>query len=120
MVISVIDRPFSEQFFGWLKGHLIPCPFKYLTHLDCPGCGFQRSFLALIQGDVQASFDLYPPTIPLLITFLYFALSHKLPLNVSTNDTVKKTVFIIAGTLVTVNYIIKLWHLHLAYNSAAA
>lgn len=32
---------------------LIPkCPFKLLTGLDCPGCGFQRAMHALLHGDI--------------------------------------------------------------------
>ncbi|MCC8408438.1 DUF2752 domain-containing protein [Mucilaginibacter sp. UR6-1] len=119
MALYVIARPFSEQLFNWLKGHLLPCPFKYLTNLDCPGCGFQRSFIALLQGDFKSSFELYPPSIPLILAFLYFAASHKFPLD-NRNDTVKKTVFIVAATIVTVSYIIKLWHLHTGGYKASA
>ena len=28
------------------------CPFKMLTGLDCPGCGFQRAMHALLHGHV--------------------------------------------------------------------
>ena len=28
------------------------CPFKLLTGLDCPGCGFQRAIHALLHGRV--------------------------------------------------------------------
>ncbi|MFM6925772.1 MAG: DUF2752 domain-containing protein, partial [Ferruginibacter sp.] len=23
----------------WLEAHQLPCPFKQITHIDCPGCG---------------------------------------------------------------------------------
>lgn len=29
------------------------CPFKMLTGLDCPGCGFQRAMHALLHGHVM-------------------------------------------------------------------
>ncbi|MBK7377164.1 MAG: DUF2752 domain-containing protein [Chitinophagaceae bacterium] len=28
----------------WLQQHQLPCLFRQLTHIDCPGCGMQRSF----------------------------------------------------------------------------
>jgi hypothetical protein len=31
------------------------CPFRLLTHLDCPGCGMTRSFIALAGGDLKAA-----------------------------------------------------------------
>lgn len=31
------------------------CPFKLITGLQCPGCGFQRALHALLQGDVAAA-----------------------------------------------------------------
>lgn len=51
-------------FIQWLQHHLLTCPFKYLTGIDCPGCGFQRSLIALVQGNFHQSLALYPPTIP--------------------------------------------------------
>lgn len=36
--------------------HLLPCLFKSITGLSCPGCGIQRSFLLLLNGDIAASF----------------------------------------------------------------
>jgi len=55
---------------GWLQSHLLTCPFKRLTGIDCPGCGLQRSIIALLQGDLLKSIQLYPATIPLLFIAL--------------------------------------------------
>lgn len=34
-----------------LYGGMMPrCPFKWATGLDCPGCGSQRAFRALLSG----------------------------------------------------------------------
>ncbi|MDQ8003757.1 MAG: DUF2752 domain-containing protein [Pedobacter sp.] len=49
---------------------LLPCPFKYLFGLDCPGCGFQRSVVALLSGDLTTSLELYPATIPFLVSLM--------------------------------------------------
>ena len=53
----------------WLEKHQLPCLFRQLTHIDCPGCGMQRSFLLLLGGDVAGSFRMYPALIPVLLLF---------------------------------------------------
>ncbi|GGB28296.1 MULTISPECIES: DUF2752 domain-containing protein [Mucilaginibacter] len=103
-------------FIHWLQGHLIPCPFKYLTGIDCPGCGFQRSVVALIQGDFQKSFFLYPAAIPLILFFIYGIADVIFKLDTD-KAVVKKTIFMINGSIVLISYVIKMWHLynHVAY-----
>jgi hypothetical protein len=54
----------------WYENYQWPCFFKKLTGVDCPGCGFQRSLMLLIQGKFTASFFMYPPLIGILLTFL--------------------------------------------------
>lgn len=49
---------------------MLECSFKKHLGFDCMGCGFQRSFLALFEGDFYASILLFPALIPLLLTFL--------------------------------------------------
>lgn len=31
------------------------CPFKFLTGLSCPGCGFQRALHALLHGQIHTA-----------------------------------------------------------------
>ena len=38
-------------------GHYPLCPTKYLTGLDCPGCGGLRAVHALAHGDVAGALD---------------------------------------------------------------
>jgi hypothetical protein len=67
--------------FHWLEHHLLTCPFKDATGIDCPGCGLQRSMLSLLKGDVVDSFLYHPAGLPslalvvLLITHLKFRFS---------------------------------------------
>lgn len=106
-------------FIGWLQDHLLPCPFKYLTGIDCPGCGFQRALLALLRGDLHGSFFIYPPTIPLLLFFIYgiadkfFTLDNK-------RGTLKKILFINISLIVVINYSIKIWGIYQNYHSSIA
>ena len=57
-----------ESLFHWLNDHLLRCPVQALLGIDCPGCGFQRALLALLQGDLQGCWEMYPPMLPFLAT----------------------------------------------------
>ncbi len=59
----------------WLKEFMFTCPSKKLLHIECPGCGFQRSFFALIEGNVLQSLQLYPAMLPIL-TLIAFTMLH--------------------------------------------
>ncbi len=39
--------------------------------MDCPGCGMQRAFIALLKGDLIESIKLNASLIPFLITIFY-------------------------------------------------
>ena len=54
----------------WLRENMLECPNKAMTGYDCPGCGMQRSFIALIEGHLVESFLLYPPLIPIMVTLV--------------------------------------------------
>ena len=85
---------------------LLPCPIKYLIQVDCPGCGFQRSFLALIGGNFSESFKLYPPTIPFAISVISGVLTTILKGN--TNAKILKAMYITTGIIVLANYMYKI------------
>ena len=57
-----------------IEDHMLTCSFKSATGMDCPGCGFQRSFLALIKGNFYESIILYPALIPFIATVLLLIL----------------------------------------------
>ena len=46
------------------------CLFKKHFNIDCPGCGFQRSIVALLKGQVVESFLLFPSTLALIVFFI--------------------------------------------------
>lgn len=102
------------MFIQWLQDHMLPCPFKYLTGIDCPGCGFQRSVLALVQGNFHQSLSLYPATIPLLLFFAYGIADRLIGLD-NKKEIYKKTFYIIVGSIMLVSYIIKMYHLSRGY-----
>lgn len=60
-----------------LEHYLLACPVKAGFGVDCPGCGVQRSFLALIRGDLSTSLEFYPALIPFLLTIVFLILALK-------------------------------------------
>jgi hypothetical protein len=95
---------------NWLQNHLIPCPFKKLTGIDCPGCGFQRSIIALIKGNFGESFHLYPATVPLLVTTVFVVFAIKL--NIDNRNIIKKVLYMVTGGIITISYVYKIYNLY--------
>lgn len=85
---------------------LLPCPFKYLFKIDCPGCGFQRSVIALLQGECAKSFELYPPTIPFLLS-LVMGIGVSV-LKMDPNAKWLKAMYFFTGFVVLGNYLYKI------------
>jgi len=46
---------------------MIPCLSKTLFEVECLGCGFQRSFLLLVNGEFAAAFEMYPAIYAVLL-----------------------------------------------------
>lgn len=90
----------------WLQSHLLTCPFKALTGYDCPGCGLQRSVIALLQGDVIKSMELYPGTIPIILLALSGIFEKYIPKN--RKAVINKSLYIGTLVIITGSYLIKL------------
>jgi len=93
-------------FTQWLQNHLLTCPFKKLTGFDCPGCGFQRSIIALLQGDLFKSLALYPATIPIFLIALTGIFESRIPRPIM--QRIKKSLYIFTGVIMAGAYLIKL------------
>ncbi len=50
-----------------LENYMIPCLSKTLFGIDCLGCGFQRDFMLLLEGDFTTAFEMYPANYSVLI-----------------------------------------------------
>lgn len=97
---------FSLNIIGWLEQHQLPCIFKKLTHFDCPGCGFQRSFVALLQGNMVESFKIYPALLPILLLFCLLAV--RLITKNESYNTALKYLFLFCASIIVVSYIYKI------------
>ncbi len=97
---------YSLNIIHWLEQHQLPCFFKQLTHVDCPGCGMQRSLLLLLRGDLAASLQLYPALIPVLLLFLLLIL-HVMG-KVRNGAVILKYSYFFCAGLILLSYIYKL------------
>ncbi len=90
----------------WLEQHQLPCLFKTAFNFDCPGCGLQRSGIALLKGDVLGSLQMYPALLPMLLFFAFLFLANRIKLQnaAAIIKTGTAALFIIIG----VSYIYKL------------
>ncbi len=50
-----------------LEKYMLPCFSKTLFGIECLGCGFQRGFLLLLQGDFEGAFEMYPAIFTTLV-----------------------------------------------------
>ena len=97
MIISIPD---------WLERHYLPCLFKKLTGIDCPGCGTQRALIELLRGNLNHSFAIYPSLIPLLVMFA-FMLFH-LIVKLKNGHIILKMLFILNMLIISFSYIYKM------------
>lgn len=56
---------------------MLSCPSQKYLHIQCPGCGLQRSIVALLRGEFLTSVWLYPATVPILILLAFTAMHLK-------------------------------------------
>jgi hypothetical protein len=73
LVIFYVIRAYQWS-IHWLETHMLTCPSKKFLHIECPGCGLQRSVVALLKGDFAESLKLYPATIPIIALLVFTGL----------------------------------------------
>lgn len=97
---------FLNRFFVIAESFpMLPCPFKQIVGIDCPGCGMQRSFWCLIEGHIKESLMLYPALIPTIAMLAYLAFHIKFQFK--NGHKVLTTLFIVNLSLIIINYIYK-------------
>lgn len=76
--------------------------------MECPGCGLQRSFIALIEGNLSASIKLYPALIPLLLVWMIVILH--LIFKFKHGAFIIKYLFLFCALIIAVSYTIKIFN----------
>lgn len=95
------------QLTNWLENHMMPCFYKRVSGIDCPGCGMQRSFIELLKGDFYESFKMYPALLPVLFT-LGLTATH-LILKLKNGAILIKYSFIFTTSIIVLSYITRLF-----------
>lgn len=90
----------------WLEAHMGTCAFVTHFNIECPGCGVQRAFIALLRGDVVLSFRLFPALLPYLATILLMVLH--LTLNFKNGAKYAMWGFVLSVVIMVISYIIKI------------
>jgi hypothetical protein len=90
----------------FLQHHLLECSLKASFGFDCPGCGMQRAFIALLNGNLYDSLKLNPSLIPFLLTLVY-TFSH-LMFGFKNGAKLVVIFFSTTATVMLVNFVLKL------------
>ena len=90
----------------WLEENMGTCPYVHFFGVECPGCGFQRALIELLQGHIAKSIELYPALIPLILLFstLIVHLIFKLKFGAK----VLKYLFLFTVFIIVISYIVKI------------
>ncbi|MDE5421468.1 DUF2752 domain-containing protein [Ancylomarina sp. DW003] len=95
-----------QNLIHWLEKRQVTCQFYNQFQIECPGCGFQSAFIALLKGDLLESLKLYPALLPIL----FFSLSLVIHIKFRSKWTILSNRFfaILSGLLILSNYINKI------------
>mgnify|MGYP001035718737 CR=1 FL=1 len=97
-----------ERVIQWLESHMQPCMYKQSLGFECPGCGFQRSLIELLRGNLWESLVTYPGLIPMMALFLFLILH--LVFQFKKGATILKYIFIGDMAIIMIHYILKIIH----------
>ena len=94
-------------FVDWLEKRQLPCFYKSVFGVECPGCGLQRAIIALLRGEFVESFKLYPALIPIVV-MLVFLVAH-LFFHLKNGAKILLSLFVFNTTIIIVSYLYKLF-----------
>lgn len=57
-----------------MEEYMLPCTNKSIFGVECLGCGTQRAFALILQGDFIAAFKMFPAIYTTLLLFLFVGL----------------------------------------------
>lgn len=86
---------------------MLPCSWKETFGVECPSCGAQRSFDALVHGHVLESLQLFPALIPFICLVVFSVLRIVNPKLIATKWIIGSV--ILSGALMIINWAVKLF-----------
>ena len=95
-----------QKLINWLENNSLSCSFQKYFGIECPGCGFQSSLIALLKGEISESIHLYP-ALPPILSFIAVFLLH-LKFKFSWGAIALKILFLISILLILENFFQKL------------
>jgi len=95
-----------RKIINWLENRSLSCSFQKYFGIECPGCGFQSSLVALLKGEFSESILLYPALLPML-SFIAMLLLH-LKFKFSWGAIALRLLFLLSIILILGNYFLKL------------
>ena len=109
----MVSAGFYDSFLRFLQEHMLSCPSRKYLHMDCPGCGMQRSILGLLKGNLSESLHFHPAGIFILlsIVLLLIHLKFKFTWGAKALISLQITVAIISITF----YVYKIIHHQIFY-----
>lgn len=95
-----------QRITDWLEAHKLPCFYKKMLGIECPGCGMQTAFIELLKGNIAESLKTYPALVPIIFLVAYLILH--LIFKFRKGALVLKITFIFTAAIIVINYLIKL------------
>ena len=90
---------------SFLEEYMLTCHWKQHFHVECLGCGMQRSIIHLLKGEFIEAFYMYPAIYTLIILSSYTALHLKFSFKLGSK--IILSLFIINTIIIVTNYILK-------------
>ena len=101
LLLSLYSR--AVQF---LELHMLACPYRKYLHIECPGCGLQRSLIAMLKGNFSESFRYYPAALPMLVLLIFMVLHLKY--RYEKGALILRGIYVFCTAVITVHYIYKI------------
>lgn len=89
----------------WLQKNMLPCFSKKYLGIECPGCGLQRSFIALLKGNIIESLKYNASLIPMILLFTFLVLH--LRFKFRNGAKILQTLQIITGSIMIIQFVVK-------------
>lgn len=92
-----------------MEEFMLPCLNKQLFGLDCLGCGTQRAFWLLLQGEFIAAFKMYPAVYAISLLFLFLIADFFFKFKYSWQ--IKIGMILFSASIIIGSYFIKMSHI---------